>query len=43
MYLRPVSEFNKGKKSEFYSRKNFSEKKVMDRMKEDDCLCMAAE
>ena len=27
-YFRPISEFNKGKKSEFYSRKNFSEKKA---------------
>ena len=28
-YLRPVSEFNKGKKSEFYSRKCFSESKAV--------------
>lgn len=27
-YLRPVSEFNKGKKSEFYTRKYFSETKA---------------
>ncbi len=27
-YFRPVSEFNKGKKSEFYSRKTFSENKA---------------
>lgn len=26
-YLRPVSEFNKGKKSEFYTRKYFEESK----------------
>ena len=29
-YLRPVSEFNKGKKSEFYSRKYFAEKKALE-------------
>lgn len=27
-YLRPVSNYNIGKKSEFYSRKYFDEKKV---------------
>ena len=27
-YLRPVSEFNKGKKSEFYTRKYFAEGKA---------------
>ena len=27
-YLRPVSAYNTGKKSEFYSRKYFEEKKV---------------
>ncbi len=27
-YCRPVSEFNKGKKSEFYARKYFSEAKA---------------
>lgn len=29
-YLRPVSEFNKGKKSEFYSRKYFTEVKAVE-------------
>ncbi len=29
-YLRPVSEFNKGKKSEFYARKYFTESKAVD-------------
>lgn len=29
-YLRPVSEFNKGKKSEFYSRKYFAESKAVE-------------
>ena len=28
-YHRPVSEFNKGKKSEFYSRKCFTEEKAI--------------
>jgi anaerobic ribonucleoside-triphosphate reductase len=27
-YHRPVSQYNKGKKSEFYSRKTFSEDKT---------------
>lgn len=27
-YFRPVSEFNKGKKTEFYSRKTFCEDKA---------------
>lgn len=27
-YFRPVSEFNKGKKAEFYSRKTFCENKA---------------
>lgn len=31
-YCRPVSEFNKGKKSEFKERKYFSEEKVMRRI-----------
>lgn len=29
-YLRPVSEFNKGKKSEFYTRKCFTEAKAVE-------------
>jgi hypothetical protein len=28
-YHRPVSEFNRGKKSEFYSRKCFTEEKAV--------------
>lgn len=28
-YHRPVSQFNKGKKAEFYSRKYFSEEKTL--------------
>lgn len=27
-YIRPVSAYNEGKKSEFYSRKTFNEKKI---------------
>ena len=27
-YIRPVSNYNEGKKSEFYSRRYFEEKKV---------------
>lgn len=34
-YHRPVSEFNRGKKSEFYSRKCFTEEKVIEGLKED--------
>ena len=29
-YLRPVSEFNKGKKSEFYARQYFTEGKAVE-------------
>lgn len=31
-YFRPVSEFNNGKKAEFYSRNCFSEKKATNRL-----------
>lgn len=33
-YHRPVSEYNKGKKSEFYSRKCFKESKALKGLKE---------
>lgn len=33
-YCRPVSEFNKGKKSEFYERKCFKESKTIEHLKE---------
>ena len=33
-YHRPVSEFNKGKKSEYYSRKCFSEEKAKEKLDE---------
>ena len=32
-YHRPVSEFNRGKKSEFYSRKCFIEEKAVEGLK----------
>lgn len=31
-YHRPVSEFNRGKKSEFYSRKCFTEEKAVEHL-----------
>jgi len=40
-YYRPSSEFNKGKKSEFNSRKCFTEEKAM--MGINDALTIAAE
>lgn len=43
-YLRPVSEFNKGKKSEFYSRVCFSESKAISDMESrEDSMAVAAE
>ncbi|MBQ8481119.1 MAG: hypothetical protein IJ532_01135 [Alphaproteobacteria bacterium] len=42
-YHRPVSEFNKGKKSEYYSRKCFVEEKaVMHLSLEGSCNCELA-
>ena len=42
-YHRPVSEFNRGKKSEFYERKCFTEEKAIAGLnKPEDCQ-MAAE
>lgn len=37
-YHRPVSEFNKGKKSEFYSRKCFTEEKAVAHMNSQEIL-----
>lgn len=34
-YHRPVSEFNRGKKSEYYTRVCFSEEKAVKRMESD--------
>lgn len=44
-YHRPVSEFNRGKKSEFYSRKCFTEEKAVSHLKGQETLdnLMAAE
>lgn len=42
-YHRPVSEFNKGKKSEFYSRKCFTEEKAVAGMNKNVDIQMAAE
>jgi hypothetical protein len=42
-YHRPVSEFNRGKKSEFRARKCFTEEKAIEGMKEDHKVMMAAE
>lgn len=35
-YHRPVSEFNKGKKSEYYTRKCFTEEKVKEKLDGSD-------
>ena len=42
-YHRPVSEFNRGKKSEYYSRLCFVEKKAVSHMTEsaEACACAA--
>lgn len=37
-YHRPVSEFNRGKKSEFYSRKCFTEEKAVEHINEEKTL-----
>jgi hypothetical protein len=44
-YHRPVSEFNRGKKSEFYSRKCFTEEKAVAHLNGQETLdnLMAAE
>ena len=41
-YHRPVSEFNRGKKSEYYSRKCFVESKAVSHLdNEESCACAA--
>jgi hypothetical protein len=42
-YHRPVSEFNKGKKSEYYSRKCFVETKAVQHLDSntESCACAA--
>lgn len=42
-YHRPVSEFNKGKKSEYYSRVCFTEEKAVKHMNEENVILAAAE
>lgn len=42
-YHRPVSEFNKGKKSEFYSRKCFCESKAITGINASNFAAIAAE
>ena len=42
-YHRPVSEYNKGKKEEFYERKCFTEEKAVQRMNKDVETLLAAE
>lgn len=37
-YHRPVSEFNRGKKEEFYERKCFTEEKVVSHLMLDNAL-----
>jgi hypothetical protein len=41
-YCRPVSNFNKGKKSEFYERKFFTEERLMNGMESSACHSQAA-
>ena len=41
-YHRPVSEFNKGKKSEYYSRKCFVEEKAVSHLSEQHEACSCA-
>ena len=40
---RPVSEFNRGKKSEYYSRKCFLEEKAVSHIENEDACACAAE
>ena len=42
-YHRPVSEFNRGKKSEYYSRKCFTESKAVSHIdnSSESCACAA--
>ncbi|MBQ8482642.1 MAG: hypothetical protein IJ532_08975 [Alphaproteobacteria bacterium] len=41
-YHRPVSEFNRGKKSEYYSRKCFVEEKAVSHLDNQDTVCSCA-
>lgn len=42
-YHRPVSEYNKGKKEEFYERKCFTEEKAVEHLSESVDNALAAE
>lgn len=42
-YHRPVSEFNRGKKSEYYSRVCFCEQKAVERLNKETAISFAAE
>ena len=42
-YHRPVSEFNRGKKSEYYSRKCFLEEKAVSHIENEEACACAAE
>lgn len=42
-YHRPVSEFNRGKKEEFYERKCFKEEKAVEHLHESVDNALAAE
>ena len=42
-YHRPVSEFNRGKKSEYYSRKCFTEEKAVQKLNAEVETLLAAE
>lgn len=42
-YHRPISEFNRGKKSEFYARKCFTEEKAVEHLSKDVEQLIAAE
>ena len=42
-YHRPVSEFNRGKKSEFYARKCFTEEKAVEGLQKNVEHSLAAE
>ena len=42
-YHRPVSEFNRGKKEEFYERKCFTEEKAVEHLRESVDNAIAAE
>ena len=42
-YHRPVSEFNRGKKEEFYERKCFCEEKAVEHLDKDVAIPVAAE